>query len=100
MLPRPPTVVRRLRRDIANLPAPLLDLRNRRVLRIREQQILVVQERNPRQRFYLAVRQSPFGNAAEVASSVRRVCADPTFSRTVAPTGEPMPTAEIAHAGA
>ena len=46
-------------RDVANLPAALLDLRRGRVERVREQQVLVVRVRDARERAHLRVRQPP-----------------------------------------
>src|SRR3954470_18965669 len=49
--------VGRLRRDIANLPATLLDLARGRLQRVREEQILFMQVCRARERAHFGVRQ-------------------------------------------
>ena len=72
-------VINRVRRNVANLPAPFLDLRDRRVERMREQQVFVARVRDARQCAHLRYDNRPSANAAAIAGSTRNACAVRTF---------------------
>ncbi len=100
--------------DVSNLPAALLDLAGGSLERVREQQILVVQRRDARERAHLRVRQTPVrkrrrdrGQRAKGLRSAHLLSRrrqrqpapprEPLGAARKAPLREPEPIVEVAH---